>query len=88
MICLNIRKFILTFALGVTLTFTPTISEAYVFNDSQEHIFGEMIASEYEASSHSWHNNYLNCIKDEVISHNPSKLNVNDGRHTRYLYPI
>ena len=88
MICLNIRKFILTFALGVTLTFTPTISEAYVFNDSQEHIFGEIIASEYEAYSHSWHNDYLNFIKDELISHNPSKLNANDGRHTRYLYPI
>ena len=55
---MNIRKFILTFALGVTLTFTPTISEAYVFNDSQEHILGEIIASEYESYSHSWHNDY------------------------------
>ena len=86
MICLNIRKFILTFALGITLTFTPTISEAYVFNDSQEHILGEMIASEYEASSHSWHNDYLNCIKDELISHNPSKLNVNDSFRHRASY--
>jgi len=85
---LNIRQSIMALALGAAITFSPTISDAYVFNDSQEHIIGEILANEYEIKAHSWHNPYLNIIAEELINHNSSKLNLNDGRHSRYLYPV
>ena len=82
-----LKKYISTLCFAIML-FSANVTEAYVCSDNNEHIYGELIADEYANSVRSWENSFISDIQKELVEYNPDKLNLNDGRHSRYLYPI
>lgn len=86
-IMMSLRKYLTALCLVVTL-FSANAAAAYTFSDSDEHFYGAILSDEYESASHAWDSPFLRGIQEELLQYNPSLLNFNDGRHSRYLLPV